>query len=120
MKNSFFELLAVFALIIFGVALVNPFEIWMPDSVHMLVLALLVVAAAAIGAFVLRERSLDERDVAHRAFAGRAAFLAGCIVLLVAIVIQTLRHMLDPWLVCALITMVIIKIGSRLWSDRYQ
>ncbi len=60
----------------------------------------------------------DERDALHRTLAGRNAFLAGSGILTLAIVIQGYTHSVDPWLVLALIAMIVVKIGTRIWSDK--
>lgn len=80
----------------------------------------MLVLFGMFAAFLLRERAVDERDAGHMSLAGRSAFLAGSSVLLVGIIVQGYHHEVDPWLVIALCTMVVIKIGSRIWSDRYR
>jgi cell division protein FtsW (lipid II flippase) len=121
MRSNFtLEILGATVLFVAAVLLVNPFHIWMPEMVHMTMLAVLVAAVGALAVFVVRERATDERDDAHRAFAGRAAFLAGSAVLLLGIVMQTFAHTLDPWLVIALLAMVLAKVATRLWSNWYR
>lgn len=120
MKSILIELIIAALFLVLSVALVNPFDLWMPDTVHMMVLAALVVALGSIYVFIVRERSVDEREDAHRMFAGRVAFFAGSIVLLCGIVLQTLSHALDPWLVAALAGMVAGKAIARMWSGHYQ
>jgi len=87
----------------------------------MMVMVLLALTLALFGVFaifILRENSEDEREAQHRALAGRNAFLAGSGILTLGIVIQGYVHQVDPWLVGALIVMVITKFVTRLWSDR--
>lgn len=118
MKNNLMETLVTACLVILAILLLNPFEFWMPD---MMVMALLAGTLGLFGLFascIMRERMGDERDAQHRTLAGRNAFLAGSGVLTLGIVIQGYSHSVDPWLVIALITMIIVKIGTRAWSDR--
>lgn len=117
MKNNFFEGLVAVVLVVLAVVLVNPAGWYMSGGVAMLVLALVVAAGCAWGIFVMREGAADEREEAHRALAGRAAFLAGGAVLLLGIVLEEFAHALDPWLVGALVAMVAAKWVARLWSD---
>lgn len=120
MKNNFAEAAATLALIGMAVLLLNPFHFWMPD---MLVLGMLAFALALFGAFatfVLREKSVDERDEQHRSVAGRNAFLVGSGVLVLGIVVQGYSHQVDPWLVIALTLMAVTKTASRRWSDRHR
>ena len=117
-KNLTLQLVCALVLLALAFALVNPMDLWMPDSAHMLVLAAAVVVAGAFGMFVLAERTGDEREESHKMLAGRAAFFAGGIVLLLGIVVQSLAHVLDAWLVYALVAMVFAKIAARMYSER--
>jgi hypothetical protein len=66
----------------------------------------------------LREQTKDERDGFHRTLAGRNAFLAGAALLTLGIVTQGYRHSVDPFLVVTLTVMILVKLGTRIWSDR--
>lgn len=118
MKNNLIETLVTACLVILAVLLLNPFEFWMPDMMIMAMLAGTLGLFGLFASFIMRERMADERDAQHRTLAGRNAFLAGSGVLTLGIVIQGYSHSVDPWLVIALITMIIVKIGTRVWSDR--
>lgn len=115
-----FELISAIVFLALSIALVNPFGFWMPDTLHMVVLVGLVVATGSVYVFLVRERAGDERENAHRMFAGRVAFFAGSAILLLGIILQTLAHSLDPWLVAALAGMVAGKVGAGFWSEYYQ
>jgi len=101
------------------VAVVNPFEIWMPDMFAMTLVGLLAAASALFAVFVLSERGGDERDAFHRMLADRYAFLAGAGVLVIGIVIESFRHSLDMWLPLALGAMVLVKIIGLLYGRRH-
>ena len=117
-KNRFiFEMVSAGVLLLSAVLLVNPLQLWMPTMLHMIMLAVVVAAFGVLAVFVVFERVVDERDDAHRSFAGRDAFLVGSAILLMGIVVQTFAHTLDPWLVVALLGMVVAKIGARMWSS---
>jgi Kef-type K+ transport system membrane component KefB len=118
MKNNIIETIVTVCLIAIAILLLNPFHFWMPD---MMVVAMLAVTLGLFGvfaSFILREKMVDERDGQHRTLAGRNAFLVGSGVLTLGIVIQGYSHSVDPWLVIALITMIVIKIATRIWSDK--
>ncbi len=118
MKNNLTETIITIALVLIAILLLNPFHFWMPD---MMVMAMLVSALVLFGifaSFILREKSFDEREDQHKTLAGRNAFLAGSGVLMMGIVVQGYTHVVDPWLVVALIFMIIVKIATRIWSDR--
>ena len=118
MKNNIIETLVTVALVVLAVLLLNPFHFWMPDMMVMGLLACTLGLFGMFATFILRERVIDERDAAHRTLAGRNAFLVGTGVLTLAIVVQGYTHSVDPWLVVALTAMILVKIGTRFWSDR--
>ena len=63
---------------------------------------------------VVKEKTLDEREEKNRAAAGRAGYLLGLIVLIVGVSVQTLSHIpLDPWIIGALVVMVLGKVFTR-------
>jgi len=112
------EAFTAFILVVAAVFLVNPFEIWMPSMLHMSMLAILIAAVGGLAAFMLSEKSKDERDEAHRSHAGHAAFLTGSAILVLGIAFQTFAHAIDPWLVAALVGMVLAKVATRWWCER--
>ncbi len=118
MKNNFKEYIVTSALIIIAILLLNPLNFWMPDMMVLCMLAIVLALFGIFASFVIREHNVDERDSQHRTLAGRNAFLAGAGVLIMAIVIQGYTHTIDPWLVVVLIVMVIVKIGTRMWTDK--
>ena len=105
-------------LIAFIVFLANPFHLWMPDVFVMVLTTGFVLAFAAFAVFVWREQPRDEREGLHRAIAGRFAFLAGSATLVMAMVIQSFRHELDPWLPTTLGIMVLAKIVGFVYGRR--
>ena len=118
MKNNIKETIVTVCLIAIAILLLNPFHFWMPD---MMVMGMLVVALVLFGifaSFILREKTVDERDDVHRSLAGRNAFLAGSFILMIGIVVQGYSHSVDSWLVIALIVMILVKITTRMWSDK--
>jgi hypothetical protein len=119
MKNNLIEISTASVLIILSVLFLNPWHFWMPD---MMVVGMLIFALVVFGIFagyVLRERVVDERDAMHETLAGRNAFLAGVTMVLVGILWQGLQHAVDPWLVVVLVTMLLAKIITRVWSDTH-
>ena len=90
--------------------------IGMSEGVIMMLLVLLIIAFGAVALFMWRETSQDEREALHRMFAGRIAFIAGAAVLMVGVIVQEMRHALDPWLLLSLGAMVGGKILARFYS----
>lgn len=120
MKNNLSETIVTVSLVILALLLLNPFHFWMPDMMVMCMLAVTLGLFGVFASFILREKARDERDGAHRTLAGRNAFLAGAGVLTLGIVVQGYTHAVDPWLVVTLVVMVVVKIGTRIWSDTNQ
>ena len=118
MKNNLKETVVTVGLITTAILLLNPLHFWMPDMMVMSMLAVILVLFAIFASFILREKSVDERDDQHKALAGRNAFLAGSSTLILGIIVQGYTHQVDEWLVIALLVMVMTKIGTRIWSDR--
>ncbi|OGG63071.1 hypothetical protein A3C21_01320 [Candidatus Kaiserbacteria bacterium RIFCSPHIGHO2_02_FULL_59_21] len=118
-RGSLPEIISATAFAAVAALLLNPFGFWMPTMAHMAMLAAAVAAFGAFAVFVLRERAVDERDAAHRSAAGRTAFLAGSATLLVGIIAEGLQSAIDPWLVVALLAMIVAKVSARVYGDRY-
>lgn len=119
MKHNYLgEMIISLTLIILTILLLNPFHFWMPNQLHMLMIAGLVIAFIFFSVFIWKEKSADEREQMHKASAGRWAYLIGSAVLVVGIVIQSLNHTLDPWLIIALVGMVFAKIAGFIYSER--
>ena len=117
MKNSFYqEIFISLVLVVLLVLFLNPFSFWMPNIVLMMLVLAFLVVFVAFASFVLREKARDEREGLHRMLAGRAAFLTGAGVLVIAIIIQSFGHMLDSWLVLILGVMVLTKIVGLIYS----
>ncbi|HEY0907886.1 MAG TPA: hypothetical protein VGE35_00895 [Candidatus Paceibacterota bacterium] len=95
--------------------LLEPFG-FMPSMAVMTVLILCVAAFALFALFIWREKGDDERERVHINRADRIGFIFGAVVLLAAIVAQSLAHMLSPWLVAALVAMVAAKAVALIYQ----
>lgn len=106
------------AIAILGIAIIffNPGHLAMPDSVISMLVLGLIVAFLTFAAFLLKEKSEDEREAIHILTAGRISYLVGVGTLIVGIIIQGLRHNIDSWLVIALCAMIFSKLLSRIYS----
>lgn len=100
-------------------ALFDPFMYWMPDMLEMATLVVVFALTVIWIGLVAREEDGDEREILHRMYAGRVAYLSGIIILTLALVVQGLSHVVDPWVPCALVVMIISKLGTRWYSDRF-
>ena len=94
----------------------NPFEFWMPPLLLMMMVLGLVVAFSVFASFIWRETAQDEREALHRFMADRIAYLAGAGGLVIGIIIQSLQHSLDGWLVGILGIMIFAKIIGFIYN----
>ncbi len=119
MKNNILnESIVALVLVVLATFLLNPLNLWMPGMTVMAIMGGVLVAFALFASFVLREDVRDEREGVHRMYAGRTAFLAGASVILLGLSVQSFNDSIDPWLVMALVSMVLSKIGARIYVDR--
>jgi len=117
MKNKFLqEVLVSVVLIVLLVLFLNPFELWMPPVLLMIMVCVLVVIFSIFASFIWRENARDEREGLHKMMAGRIAFLAGATSLVIGIIVESFRHELDFWLVFTLGLMILAKSLGLMYS----
>lgn len=106
------------ALVILGIALLflNPGHLTMPESVISMLVVALLVAFLTFVALLLKEKPSDEREERHILTAGRISYIVGVATLVTGIIIQSMHHDIDPWLVLALCAMIFSKLISRMYS----
>lgn len=109
---------AISALVILGIAILflNPSHLSMPDTMVSMLIVGIILAFLLFAAFILKEKSSDEREEMHILAAGRISYIVGVGFLVLGIIMQALAHEIDPWLVIALCAMVFSKLLSRLYS----
>lgn len=124
MKLNFFlsETIITATLVLILIAVLNPTGLLMPMSYGTTLILALVVAFIAFSSLIWKEHSRDEREDHHRQRAGRISFFVGTSVLVLGIAVQGLPIFyhtpeVDPWLILALIAMVLSKIVSRIYSQ---
>ena len=121
MAHSIIPEIAVSVILVALLALLlEPFEGFMAPPAFMGAIVGVVALFLVFAAFVWRERSRDEREGLHRLLAGRLAFLAGAAVLVAGIVVLSLRHALDPWLVITLAAMLLSKAGALIYGRLFR
>ncbi len=117
-NNSFTEPLLAFLLILLAALCFQPLQtIWMPMMASSFVLVAFVAVFVSFAVFIWKEEARDERANQHRLTAGRNGFLVGAGLLVAGIILQTVQHELDTWLVVTLIGMVISKLATRWYTQ---
>ena len=81
----------------------------MPNSAQMLILTILLGFISAFLVLLWRENPRDEREAVNQASASRAAYVVGAVVLIIALIIQSLEHKIDPAVPLALLAMISTK-----------
>ena len=109
-------IISILLILLLGL-LLNPSMFFMPESFDMMLLVGIVVVFLTFSLVLWKERALDERENLHRLNAGRLSFFAGSLVLIIGVILQALRHEIDPWLIYGLIAMIVGKIASRIYSQ---
>jgi len=108
--KSLLDILLLLGLGTIAFLAVAPDTVIMPSSLQMILLAVVLVLISGFLVFLWREQPSDERELQNQALASRWAYLTGSCVLILALVIQSLRHDLDPTVPIALLTMIATKI----------
>ena len=89
----------------------------MPTSVQMLILTIALVLIATFLVLLWRESPSDEREAGNQAAASRSAYVVGAIVLIVALLTQSLKHQIDAAIPIALLAMIATKIVIQRRKD---
>lgn len=87
-----------------------PDRLVMPTSIQMLLLSAVLGLLAIFLVFFWREQPDDEREMQNQALASRGAYTVGSLVLLVALIVQSSSHNLDPVVPITLFSMIATKI----------
>ncbi|MES2931218.1 MAG: hypothetical protein V4682_00785 [Patescibacteria group bacterium] len=115
MTRTNLELGIVICFLVTAVLFLNPLRLWMDPMMHTATLIGFIVFSGAFLTLFMREIGGDERENSHRVHAGRAAFVAGTVVLLLGIITQATSGIVDPWLIYALCSMVLAKLFVRIY-----
>jgi cobalamin synthase len=89
---------------------IAPHTLVMPSSLQMLLLAIVLTAVASFLVLLWREQPSDEREAHNQALASRWAYLVGAVVLIIALLVQSFAHAVDPAIPLALLAMIATKL----------
>lgn len=117
MGNKFIsEVIIALILISLLVLLLDPFGFVMATNLQMMVIAFVLIIFIFFAAFVWNEKTRDEREELHKHIVSRFAYLSGASILTIAVIYQSLNHTLDPWVIIALIVMVLAKLIGSIYT----
>lgn len=108
--KSLLDIVLLLGLGIITFLAVAPEAIVMPSALQMIILAFVLVLVSGFLIFLWREQPEDERELHNQALASRWAYIIGSIVLIVALLIQSLKHDIDSAIPIALLAMIATKI----------
>ncbi len=108
--RQLFDIVLLVSLSLASVTAIMPKAIVMTTAVQMMFLTIVIGLIAAFLVLLWRERPDDERELQNQALASRMAYIVGSLVLIVALIIQSLNHQLDPVIPIALLAMIATKI----------
>lgn len=117
MKNNIGEIIISIVLLGLLFIFVNPMAFTMPTQMHSVMEPSLVLLFVIFTAVIWREQRGDEREALHKYIAARFAYFAGITALIFAILLQSLHHRLDPWLVIAVGVMLFAKILGLIYGN---
>jgi cobalamin synthase len=112
------DILLLAGLAAISLVAVAPKALVMPTSLQMLLLAIVIGLISSFLVLLWRENPSDERELQNQAIASRSAYIVGSLVLIIALIIQSLRHSLDADIPIALLAMIATKIIIQGRKDR--
>jgi len=118
MKSSLKELFAALGLIAMLILLLDPMSLYYSNMTLAMYLVFLVVFYIVFALFIVKDKPADEREESLQRFASRVAFMLGTGTLLLGVVVQSLTHSIDPWLVITLIVMISAKLLATKYGQR--
>lgn len=113
MSKSPLHIVVGLVLAFFLLTLADFIPFWMPMMGELIAVLVVTVLLLIWIGFVLKEQAHDEREVILTMKSGRAAYLAGLLVLMVALIVQGFAHTIDPWIAISLAVMVLAKLLTR-------
>lgn len=118
MKNKFIieALISVFLIAIL-LFFLNPLELMMPQSMHALMIPLLVVGFVGFAAVIWRETPGDEREQLHKFISARFAYFAALTTLIIAVIYESFQKVIDPWLIVTICVILLAKILGIIYGN---
>ncbi len=115
--KSLLDIVLLLGLSTIAILSIAPKTFVMPTSLQMLILAIVLGLIATFLVLLWREQPDDEREMQNQALASRSAYIVGSLVLISALITQSLHHDLDPAIPVALLAMIATKIIVQRTKD---
>jgi cobalamin synthase len=117
-NKQLFDAILLFGMVAISLVAIAPDTIIMPSSIQMILLGIVLVLLSGFLVLLWREDPADERESQNQALASRYAYLVGAIILIIALIFQSLNHDIDPVVPIALLGMVATKIIVQKTKDK--
>jgi len=108
--KSLLDIILLLGLSVIAFLAVAPNTVVMPSSLQMIILAIVIVLISGFLIFLWREQPEDEREAHNQALASRYAYLVGAVILIIALLFQSIDHDIDPVVPVALLAMIATKV----------
>jgi glycerol uptake facilitator-like aquaporin len=117
MKNNFL-IETIISLVLIGllVFFINPLDLLMPQSMHPLMVPLLIILFIVFAGFLWKEMPGDEREQLHKYISSRFAYFAVITALIVGIIVQNFHNKIDPWLIITICIALLAKILGLIYG----
>jgi hypothetical protein len=119
-KDTVSEIVIGVILVLLFLVFLNPFNLWMPEELVLIMLAAMVFLVILFGHLVWREHQGDERERFHKIHAGRFGYLVGLGVIGMAIIVEGVAGSVDPWLIVSIGAMIAAKIMGLLYNRTHH
>lgn len=117
MKHNFIgEVIISSLLILLLIFFLHPFALMMPQSMHIIMIPLLVILFVIFAGLFWKETPGDERESLHKLIASRFAYFAGVVVLIAGIIIQSMQKAIDPWLIVTICVILLAKLVGLIYG----
>lgn len=112
-----FDLILLLSLAIVTALAIAPETFLMANFAEMCLLIIILLLIAIFLLLLWRESPDDEREAINQAKASRLAYAVGAVVLIIALLIQSLKDQIDSAVPIALLAMIATKIITQRWKD---
>ena len=112
------ELVSAIGLLVILAFLMNPMGFYYSNMTLASIITILILLFIFFSVVVMKDKPADEREEKHQHLAGRSAFLAGTTVMIIGIIVQSISHQIDVWLVIALAVMIAVKLIATKHSEK--
>mgnify|MGYP001798570081 CR=1 FL=1 len=116
--KSLLDIVLLALLVFLCLTAVLPRTIVMPSPLQMLLLIVVFGLISAFLVLVWREQPSDEREAENQQLASCMAYLAGCSVLIITMLVQGASHKLDAAIPITLLIMILTKVVTQQLKDK--